>query len=281
MVCKAPDPSEQPPHAAFTVDTKMANVSVITAGHGHEYVTYNAEISCNPSVSNDPDGRIVRYGWDFVQISGDSKFPDYHAIRDYPGPVCSRYSLGINESAVILVTLQVHDDDGLNDSTSKYVTIYEYYSATENKEPIVNFDVHTANGNWSAGIPAYIYASAIGSIDIDGRIVQYDWDFVQTSGDSKFPDHHLTITLQNYQCGAEHQYLLGGGESAKIQVRLTLTDDRGAINTGVEDVTIYEITNKNAPAEPRPGQPGFESAFFFIAIAGLLMVMALKRKRTS
>lgn len=94
------DPANEPPIAAFTVDPRGP-----TTG---ETVTFNA------TNSTDPDGRIVRYVWDFDN--------DGTTDRKTSGPLV-QYSY--NTTGAQGPTLRVVDDDGANDTTGRDLFVEE------------------------------------------------------------------------------------------------------------------------------------------------------------
>jgi PKD repeat protein len=121
----------QPPVASFeaTVDGRQA--------------------SFDASASDDPDGRVASYRWDFGDESPEgSGVTPTHA---YPS------------DGTYTVTLTVTDDRGATNATSHDVTI-------RNQPPEASFEVVAVDGR-----QASFDASA--SKDPDGRVDSYRWDF--------------------------------------------------------------------------------------------------------
>ena len=92
VVLKIPN---QPPIASFTYSPQNPVVS--------EEITFDA------SSSYDPDGKIVKYEWDF----GDGSKAEGKIVKHI-----------YTREGTYIVTLTVKDDDGLTDSTSKVIKIY-------------------------------------------------------------------------------------------------------------------------------------------------------------
>jgi PKD repeat protein len=158
---EAPPPANQPPTAAFTADCD--------------------ELECDfDNDSDDPDGRIVSYAWNFGDGgTSDDRNPDHE----------------YGASGTFTVTLTVTDDDGASGSTTQQVTVAA--SPPPNQSP-------TASFTESCSDLACSFNSA-GSSDPDGSIVGYSWTF----GDG------TTSTEAN----PSHTYSAGGTYRVTLQVR--------------------------------------------------------------
>ncbi len=102
------------------------------------------------SFSDDPDGTIVSYVWDFGD-GGTATGPS--ATRVYP-------------AGTWIATLTVTDDSGRTDSTTRTVTV-------ASAPPIASFTAAPSTG----AAPLDVSFDASASIDADGSIVGYAWDF--------------------------------------------------------------------------------------------------------
>lgn len=144
--------------------------------------------------SNDPDGDIVSWSWDFGDgNSSTSQNPTYQY-----------YEIGIYD-----VSLNVTDDDGAYDEISKVITVV-------NVLPIPDFTYLPENP--SSG---EIIQFTDNSIDPDGTIINWTWDF----GDE--------TTISNEQ-NPTHIY----AENGLYTVVLTVKDDDDAVNTTSKEINV-------------------------------------------
>jgi len=158
---EAPPPANQPPTAAFAADCN--------------------ELECDfDNDSDDPDGRIVSFAWNFGDggTSADRN-PDYE----------------YGASGTYTVTLTVTDDDGASGSTTQQVTVAA--APPPNQSPAASFTESCSDLTCSF--------NSAGSSDPDGSIVGYSWSF----GDG------TTSTEAN----PSHTYSAGGTYSVTLQVR--------------------------------------------------------------
>jgi len=159
--------------------------------------------SFDGNASRDSDGRIVTYSWAFGDGTGAS------------GPTASHtYASAGTFPAVLTVT----DDRGASSSTPVSVTV----------APVVN-SPPTADATASCtGLTCSFDGSR--SVDLDGRVVSYAWDF----GDGTTGSGPVV----------EHAYRTAGNNT----VTLTVTDDKGG--TATLALTV-------SPSAPATGGIGF------------------------
>jgi len=129
--------SNRPPIALFT-----ENATTVLTG---EIIHFDA------SGSNDPDGLVISYFWDFGDGTDATGVTVNHAYED---------------DGVYTVTLVVTDDDGKTASKSAVKTV-------SNRPPIALFTDDATN----ADVDELIRFDASGSYDPDGIILNYFWDF--------------------------------------------------------------------------------------------------------
>jgi len=145
------------------------------------------------SNSTDKDGKIVRYHWDFGDTTEDLGVSVEHSFSD-----------GGN----FTVTLTVTDNEGKKDRANMTVRINEY--------PRARIDVEGTD----VKVLAQVRFSGLNSIDPDGGIVDWRWEF----GDGA--------------TGSGAQTVHAFGEIGTYIVNLTVTDDFGAKNNRSVAVTV-------------------------------------------
>ncbi|PVX25908.1 MAG: hypothetical protein CW691_03145, partial [Candidatus Bathyarchaeum sp.] len=127
----------------------QAPVAIFT--ESDDSVNVGDEISFDATDSYDPDGRIVKYSWNFGDGTTATGSTASHAYSD---------------NGEYTVTLTVTDDEGATDSETSVITVI-------NMEPIAAFTStpETANANTEFTF------DASDSYDVDGTIVSYAWSF--------------------------------------------------------------------------------------------------------
>ena len=180
-------------------------------------------VTLSSAGSVDNDGSIASYSWDF----GDGS-----PVSTAASPTHA-YAAG-----TWTATLTVTDDDGATDTaTTAQITV------AVNQAPVA-----VANATPDAGkAPLGVIFSSTGSVDNDGSIVSYDWDF----GDGS--PHGTTAN-------PSHSYTVVGAHTAILSV----TDDKGA--TGTASVSINVAAPNVAPvaaaaATPSSGRAPLAVAF--------------------
>lgn len=168
-------------------------------------------ISFSGTNSTDSDGNIVSYSWNF----GDGSTATGATV-----------SKSFSAAGTYSVVLTVVDNDGLANSASVTVNV----SAPENIAPIAAASANVTTG--TAPVPV-IFSSA-GSMDPDGSIASYRWEF----GDG----------TSSTAASPSKTYMNAGNYTA----RLTVTDNRGASaastvavavkGDGALDVDVYQLT---------------------------------------
>jgi len=113
------------------------------------------QVIVDASGSNDPDGSITRYSWDF----GDGGV-GLGRILGHTFPDIGEYT----------ITLTVRDDDGAEASTSRILVVGD---GGPNEPPVSSFTVTPDRG----APPLRVTVDASASNDPDGFIVSYEWDW--------------------------------------------------------------------------------------------------------
>lgn len=174
---------------------------------------------------------VARAGGPYAASVGQSVQFDGSASSDADGPLASyAWDFGDAQSGggaitthtyaaagTFLARLTVTDAAGATDEASVLVTI----SAPDNDPPLAD-----AGGNRNAAVAESLLFDGTGSSDPDGSIVAWAWDF----GDGS--------------TGAGAQASHGYGAAGTYLVRLTVTDDDGAIGQDVALVTVGGAGNR-------------------------------------
>ena len=161
----------------------------------------NLALTVDGSGSTDADGTITGYAWNFgdgTTGTGATAQHTYGAAGNYT------------------VTLTVTDNAGATNAVSKQVTV-----TAANAAPTAAF---TAS---SQDLTVSVDGST--SVDSDGTIASYAWDF----GDGSF----------GTGATASHTYAAGGSYT----VKLTVTDNKGATGTQSQPVTVTAPVPNKAP----------------------------------
>jgi len=154
-------------------------------------------ISMSSNGSNDPDGNIVSYAWNFGDGTSSNATNPNHT-----------YASAGNFN----ITLTVIDNEGASSSTNTSAFISE----VENMAP----QAVIANGPFSALEGTNISMSSYGSIDSDGSISSYVWNFGDGSTSSS--------------ANPAHSYSSAGSYT----VTLTVTDNGGASSSANSTATV-------------------------------------------
>lgn len=165
-------------------------------------------VAFDASISDDADGSIVTYLWDFQ----DDGIMDYQSSQPF-----AQHTYGGN--GIFQAKLIVLDDKFGSGTASKTIAVVP----NDNYGPVGQF-------SWlmdSAYAPASVTLSAAGSFDADGFIANYEWDLdndgvFEVSG----PD----------QMEVPVQFMLPGS----YPVALRLTDDEGLQGNNSNDVLVLE-----------------------------------------
>lgn len=156
--------------------------------------------SYDASGTTDPDGTVVGYEWSFGDGTTTKGDKVQHAWGK-PGPF----------DVIVIAT----DDKGATASAKLTLTV----TLKSNQPPRANAG---ADQSGSPGIPVLFDGS--GSLDPDGTIEAYEWDF----GDGSAKESGVL---------AAHTYTALGAYT----VTLTVTDDQGDKGTGTARVTIADL----------------------------------------
>ena len=154
--------------------TAEPNEPPICDANGPYTGTVGQPVSFDGSGSNDPDGTIDSYVWDFGDGSTDTGSNPTHTYLT---------------SGSFTVTLTVTDNEG---GTSSCTTTAEIGPA-ENQPPVCD-----ANGPYSGTVGQPVSFDGSGSNDPDGTIDSYAWDFGDGSTDTGSNPTHTYLTSGSF-----------------------------------------------------------------------------------
>ncbi|MFW6119022.1 MAG: PKD domain-containing protein [Planctomycetota bacterium] len=184
--------------------------------------TVPLEVSFDGSGSTDSDGSIASYTWDFGDGDTASGATVTHTYSD---------------AGSYTATLTVTDDDGATDSASVTVTV-----EAANEPPAASASATPTSGT----VPLAVYFDGSASVDADGSVVDYRWDF----GNGATAE----------ACTLSYTYEAAGS----YQAVLTVTDDDGATDSAAVTITVEsanEAPVASASATPTSGTAPLEVNF--------------------
>jgi PKD repeat protein len=205
--------------------------------NGPYYSFIGNPITFDGSSSNDSDGNITSYAW----IFGDGRTNGTGKIVTHTYDKVGNYT----------VKLTVTDDDGKTNEDTTYAVI----TGKPNYPPTANFSYSPLNPTTDDTIQFTDL-----SIDTDGTIVSYLWNFSDgTNSTDKNPNHKYS-------------------KSGAYMITLKITDDANATDILSETILVEE-SNKGTTGtttEKPKGTPGFE---LILVICAITLVLLWKRKR--
>jgi PKD repeat protein len=202
----------QPPLATFTVQPSTGDAPL--------------EVAVDASESEDPDGVIVNYDWDFGDDGRGSGREISHVYANV-----GKYT----------VRLTVRDNDGAQTSSSRTVTVRE---PPPNEAPVASFTATPTEGN----APLEVRFDASASDDPDGSIVSYSWNFDDGgAGTGRVLVHRFS-------------------NDGVYQVRLTVRDNQDAEDTATVTITVGSPPDNLPPvaefsADPTQGDAPLQVRF--------------------
>jgi PKD repeat protein len=190
-----------------TTDVTISDNAPPVADAGGPYDGHTNElIQVDGSKSSDSDGTIERYRWDWTNDGtwDTSWIPSSKATHKY------------SNAAVHTIGLQVKDNEGLTAEDFATITI------TDNTQPTAD-----AGGPYLAHVNEHITFDASASMDIDGLIDGYRWDW---TNDGVYDTGWLSSAQ------ITHQYALAETYMVTVQVK----DDDGATDLDTASVQVSD-----------------------------------------
>ncbi len=199
---------------SFTVEPTIPEPPVADAG-GPYTVRVDVSLTFDGTDSDDPDGTIIGYAWDFGDgESGAGSQPNhiYHSTGTYD------------------VNLTVTDNDGLTHSDQTTVTVTSrptFPPGIPNTQPVAD-----AGPDQTAYIDQIVEFSGANSTDPDGQIISHIWNF----GDGE----------EASGVNVSHTYL----EPGNYTVSLTVRDNRNGEDSDTCTITVIEHIIPTPPLPP-------------------------------
>ncbi len=183
--------------------TPITNQDPVAEAGNSQTVTTGTSVSFDGSLSTDADGTIVSYSWDF----GDSNTG-----------VGVATSHTYDTAATYTATLTITDDDGATDEDTLTIIV---------NDPIVNNTLPQANAglDQSEFVGNVVSFDGSNSVDPDGNIVLYSWNFTDGTTETGATPTHTFTTADTYN------------------VVLTVTDNSGDTDTDTVIITISDVAN--------------------------------------
>ena len=138
----------------------------------HDIQPFNTNITFNGSKSNDPDGAITRWNWNFGDGHNESGEIVNHSFSTY-----GHYT----------VTLTVTDNRGLSAHSTFNITIYG------------NPPVADITGPSLAHKKTSVFFDASSSHGVNGTIISYEWEFEDGTNETGITISHQFSPSGNYQ----------------------------------------------------------------------------------
>lgn len=134
--------------------TGPVNQAPVAKANGPYSAAAGATVNFRSDGSNDTDGQISTYQWDFGDGNSSTAAHPAHSYA---------------QSGSYTVTLSVYDNEGALGQDTAVATIS---AVNGNQAPVAN-----ANGPYAGAIDTLIAFSSAGTSDADGQVVSYQWHF--------------------------------------------------------------------------------------------------------
>ncbi len=215
--------------------TPIQNIAPVADAGSDQTVDSQAIVTLDASISSDSDGTVVSYLWS--QTSGSTvTLNDTSSVT----PTFTAPSLTVLESLIFQVL--VTDNDGATASASVTITVNRF-----NVAPVAD-----AGSDQSVDEQTQVSLDASGSSDSDGSIESLLW--TQTAG--------LIVTLDDPNISAPVFAAPDVDSVETVSFELTVTDNDGATDTAVVNVTINPVEENAVPASELETSLALNQLFF-------------------
>ncbi|MCC7477024.1 PKD domain-containing protein [bacterium] len=195
--------TEQPPVASIVPDSD-SGIAPLT-------------VQFDGSASMDPDGTLVNFEWD---LDGDGLFNETGAEQTAAGQ--NMASATYSTPGSYDVTLRVTDDADLQDEATVQINV------SASQPPVADLQASPTSGDK----PVVVTFNATASMDPDGTVTDYEWDF---DGDSNFNEaDNGEAAAQGDPTPPDVSYTVVGSFDATVRV----TDNDGGKDTAVQTINV-------------------------------------------
>jgi PKD repeat protein len=190
--------------SVFSQNITVEPIPVANQAPVASFVAANTDTTAafNATLSTDADGTITSYAWNFGEPTSNTNTATGNSVTHVYASTGS-----------YVVTLTAKDDGGLTATITQTVVI----SRLVNKNPIAEIKLNSRDA-------LLISLNAAASIDPDGTITKYAWNFGEPTSASNTATGITTV----------HGYKFAGNYT----VTLTVTDDRGGSSSRQTVVTV-------------------------------------------
>ena len=206
--------------ATTSVTVNVGQQPPVAVAGGPYSGTVGVPVSFDGTASQDPDGSIVSYSWNFGDGGSGSGASPAHAYT-----VAGSYT----------VTLTVTDNDNLTDSATATVTVSD---GSGMQPPVAD-----AGGPYAGTTGFAIPFDGSASTDPDGSIVSYDWNFGDGGTASGAQPMHSYSAAGNYTVTLTVTDDTGRSDSASTTAMVT------------DPVNQAPTANPGGPYSGEPGSP--------------------------
>ena len=212
---------------------KQNNLAPKAKANGSYSGTVGVAINFSSAGSNDPDGSIVAYLWEF----GDGE------SSDLANPSHAYASAGKYR-----VKLTVTDNSGDTDTDTTEAEVKDGGGGGANLPPNAK-----ANGPYAGTTGVAISFSSAGSSDPDGSIAAYAWDFGDGASSTAANPSHSYASAGTYTVSLT--VTDNGGASANDTTSAVVTDGTTPPPQTIPNVSINSTSQNGTPGMPVAEQP--------------------------
>ena len=185
-------------NVAITVNAPSNQAPVANAAATPQSGTAPLQVSFSSSGSNDPDGSISSYSWNFGDGTSSTSANPTHT-----------YNAAGNYTAVLTVT----DNQGATGTANVAITV----NTPSNQSPVASAAANPQSGE----APLLVSFSSAGSNDPDGSIASYSWNFGDGNSSTEANPTHTYNAAGNYTATLTVTDNLGATGNANVNISVS------------------------------------------------------------